>query len=123
MSVTQSSVSISPGAPNKITITIGSGAQGQNAPNGLGTAGSNTTLVCSPSSLSITATGGGYGGISHPGPGNSAQNGGPGGSGGGGAENDGSAGSGSSGQGFDGGTGSGTAGSVSYTHLTLPTKA
>ena len=113
MPATQSAVSISPGAPNKITIAIGSGAQGQNKSDGRGLQGNPTTLTCSPAPLSITCDGGGFGGISHPGSGNSAQNGGPGGSGGGGAEGDGSAGpNGGGGQGNTGGTGSGTAGST-----------
>ena len=109
MPTTQSSVSIAPGSPNKITITIGAGAIGSQ-PDGRGLQGTSTTLSCSPAPLSITCTGGGFGGISSPGASSPVENGGPGGSGGGGAEGTGSAGPGS--QGFNGGTGSGTAGST-----------
>ena len=78
MPVTQPSVSISPGAPNKITIVIGGGAKGTNSGDGRGLQGNSTTLSCSPAPLSITCTGGGFGGISHPGGSNPAQDGGPG---------------------------------------------
>ena len=113
MPVTQSAVNISPGAPNKVTVTVGGGGVSPQQTPGIGAQGSHTTLVCSPSSLNITATGGGFGGISyHPGD-NPLQNGGDGGSGGGGAEAAGSAGAASpAGQGNAGGTGSGTAGST-----------
>ena len=113
MPVSQPAVNISPGSPNKATVTIGGGANSLPAAPGIGAKGTNTTLVCSPSSLNITATGGGFGGVSSPGGSNPIENGGPGGSGGGGAESTGAAGSGApASQGSAGGTGSGTAGST-----------
>jgi len=113
MPTNQPSISIAPGAPNKITITIGGGGFGQNPADGRGIQGTQTTFVAPTAPLNITAAGGGFGGISHPGGSNSAENGGAGGSGGGGAESTGSSGPATPpGQGFGGGTGSGTAGST-----------